>query len=238
MTNSPTNTTQTQQQAVVVAVPPLPGSSSSSPTTATTTQLAAADKEPFNWFRAIVSIILLLAYLVVWITSIISVSLPIATFHYAPSTYYMSLWTNCTLGAPDRCKSLEFFCDRSRARFDTARAFGILSILISFYCIVSVSIALVQLIRSSDVEAAAKAIRSCIYAGLCVLICSIISLALSIVISVEPLCEGFDSLKETASWQIGTGVEASAAQSAFALVATCFGRIMEKRISTSKLGVE
>jgi hypothetical protein len=212
-----------------------------STTTTVTVPPTTIDSKPttgLNWLRAIVSIVLFLANLVVWITSIISVSLPIAGFRNDTSVYYMTLWKNCTLGAPDHCHDIEYHCSRSRTRFDTTRAFAVLSILISFYCIVSVSIALVQLIRSADIEAAAKAIRSSIYAGLLVLGFSIVSMAMMIVLSVEPICEGDDSLQDDKTWVLGRGAEASAAQACFALVATCFGRIMETRISTSRLGID
>ena len=188
-------------------------------------------------FRGIVSVILLCCYTAVILASILGVALPFAEFNVATlDSPEISLWQNCSLGKSN-CSDLTFYCGRSRARFDTARAFGILTILVSFCNIVCCAVALAQLTCYEDVEAGVKAIRACMKFGWLTLAFSVVAMAMIVVLSVEPLCEGFVKVEDESGWKLGQGAIACAASSCFALVASCLGKILENRISTSKLGV-
>jgi hypothetical protein len=193
-----------------------------------------------NFFRVGVSITLLLIYTAIMLASIVGTALPIATFSKSRGTNgspTLSLWENCTHTNTTACTDITFDCSRSRDRFNTARAFTILTIIFSFLAISCSFVALVQLICYRDVEAGVKALRGCLRVGMLTLVLSIVAVAMVIVVSTEPLCEGSSRIENIEDWELGGGAISTACCACFALFGACVGRILESRISTSTLGV-
>lgn len=194
-----------------------------------------------SWFRVGVAVVLLVAYSAIVIASIIATSVPFATFDTqqrgSNDNPTLSLWRNCThINATD-CTGITYYCSRSRERFDVARAFSILTIFSSALAVLCAAVAMGQILCFSDIEAGVRALQSSVRLGLATLVFSIISVAMLVVLSTEPLCEGFGRIENMDGWTLGGGAVSAACCACFALVGSCFGRIMESKISTSKLGV-
>lgn len=149
----------------------------------------------------------------------------------------MTLWENCTRTDSGDCSDLVFHCSRSKYRFNTARAFTILTILFSTVNIISCVISLGQLVCFSNMEASVRALRACTGVGLFTLIFSIIALAMVVVVNSSPLCEGFTRLMDIEGWKIADGPISAAVCACFALVGSTVGKVMQGKISTSKLGI-
>ncbi len=187
-----------------------------------------------GWFRIGVALTLIVLNVGVFLTFVIGITLPLCTFDNLGK--HITMWTNCSLGIA-HCGDFDYSCGQARTRFDVARAFGILTVLLSSFCVACAVMALVQLLCYKNLDSAAAGLRGSIYGGLLTMIFSLVALALSVVISVEPLCEGRTKLEDLSGWQVGNAVVALAVGAAFSLIASCFGRVMEPRISTSKIGV-
>ena len=84
----------------------------------------------------------------VFFASICGVAMPVATFGGDKNLY---LWNNCSKGG-DKCESMQFYCQQSTDRFNVAKAFVIMTILIAFFAVVCSVLSLVHLIYYDDKE--------------------------------------------------------------------------------------